>query len=51
LEGAGKWEKVNHKVSVRKLGGSTGEIDLILDMEGVRGSIPLPPTIHIKMLA
>ena len=22
-----------------------------LDMEGVRGSIPLPPTIHIKMLA
>jgi hypothetical protein len=22
-----------------------------LDMEGVRGSIPLPPTIYIKMLA
>jgi len=22
-----------------------------LDMEGVSGSIPLPPTIHIKMLA
>ena len=23
----------------------------ILDMEGVSGSIPLPPTIHIKTLA